>query len=103
METYTKSKGEEPFNWFKELNAENIDWDKLCHLSCSWVTCACGNQCIIIPRNEEGEPTDLILYHLGVDFNYAIYHRNKNSTLRILVQIESRSNELILELSCESK
>jgi len=103
MKTYSEKEGTKPFDWFKVLNKSFIDWVELSELSSSWVTCACGNQCSIIPRNKEGEPIDLKLFQLGVDFHSAILNHNNYNALLILEEIESRSDELIKEISCESK
>jgi len=104
MKIYSESEGKTPFNWFEALNSENIDWNLLCDLSSSWVTCACGNQCAIIPRHYfDGEPVDKILNNLGYDFNEVISERQPIKALNILAKIEIRSAELIKEISCESK
>lgn len=95
MKTYNEVKNEKPVNWYEELNKENIDWEKLLNLSHSWVTCACGNQCDIIPRREDGAPKDIALKHLGYNFFYAVADKNKEKCLEILNRIEKRSSELI--------
>lgn len=37
-------------------------------LASEWVTCACGNQCRVIPRCGDGEPIDQRLSDLGMTF-----------------------------------
>jgi len=105
MISYTESQGNSWFDWSYELNKplKEIDWDVLEVKAGYWVTCACGNLCDVIPRDSIGRPIDMGLRQLGVDFYDAIYDTNPSDALSILVMIESRSNELILELSCESK
>lgn len=89
MKTYAESKGKEPFDW-NEFLSHDIEWylDKknsnhinaACLLARDWATCACGNQCAIIPRyNKEaihvsgymikkGTPKDDHLQRWGSDF-----------------------------------
>src|SRR5690606_1285416 len=43
----------------------------------SWVTCAVGNQCNIIPRTPEGVPRDIELYRLGINFYDSIYSMDR--------------------------
>jgi len=107
METYIESQGKKPFDWFEALNQKEItqsDWCILLFLAKSWVTCACGNQCNIIPRDYfDGQPLDKELKNLGIFFSDAIRSRNKQIALNVLEAIEIRSGELIEEISCESK
>jgi len=68
LQTYAESRGEEPFDWFKELSKPVISddrWEVLDAMASKWTMCACGNQCSIIPRDEDGEPKDQILHDLG--------------------------------------
>lgn len=102
MKTYSESKGEEPFNWNEFLNKENIteeEWDNAESLADSWVTCACGNQCDVIPRDYFGEPKDWELFKLGNNFAKAIESKNINSAKEILKDIEERSAYLINEIT----
>lgn len=95
------------FNWYKALTRKNItdaQWYKMQIRSNDWVTCACGNQCEIIPRiisadtGLQTRPKDTKLTNLGLDFNDAIGSRDKVQALAILDQIEERSAELIAEI-----
>lgn len=102
--TYSENEGEKPFDWNKALSSSVIDsrtWNKLKKLANSWVTCACGNQCAIIPREDWGEPVDDILARLGgIDgFLGAIQNRDKEEALNFLQLIEVRSAYLIKKLS----
>ena len=100
MKTYTEHKGKESFDWNAFLNKETYTLEELINakmLANSWITCACGNQCEIIPRNETGSPCDIILYELGLDFSYAISESiphncfinivNKNESFIIITQL----------------
>jgi len=103
--TYTETHGNIPFNWYEALNSETIDWVNLQRKSRNWVTCACGNQCDIIPRDKLGIPLDWFLSYAGISFNMAILYFDKEFALQNLDIIEKRSLILIKEMksSCESK
>ena len=104
MKTYSESQGEKPFDWHKALeNPDDYPSGYLSELSGSWVTCACGNQCDVIARDENAVPKDPILRKLGVDFTNCIDSRFWNSAKQVLDQIEERSAFIINELSNESK
>lgn len=102
MKTYAEKEGQQPFNWYEALSKENItlkEWTHMGILSMYWVTCACGNQCDVIPRGDGGSPMDTRLRILGVDFEKQVRMRNKNKALETLYQIEQRSAELIQEIN----
>ncbi len=67
----------------------------------SWITCACGNQCNVIPRNWTGMPEDEMLTHLGIQFHACIEARDYKEATFILRDIESRSAELIAEINAK--
>lgn len=81
MKKYIETKSKAPFDWHQVLSKNCKDMTqkevkKLDKLSESWVTCACGNQCAIIPRAKshddgriQGEPLDEKLANLGGDFH----------------------------------
>lgn len=99
--TYSEFKGEKPFDWNEFLSKEqhSAEEHNNAHLlSKSWITCACGNQCSIIPRDNLGMPLDNRLRILGVDFTYNLYHCNFGTCKSILKQIEERSAFLIKEI-----
>ena len=99
--TYAESQDQEKFDWNKFLDQEsfsNLDWNYAEELAQEWVTCACGNQCSIIPRDSIGAPIDEGLADLGVDFSDHIIQRNVELSKETLLKIEKRSAELILEL-----
>jgi hypothetical protein len=105
MKTYSEKQGEKPFDWFEFLTRENLndgDWLYAKDKAISWVTCACGNQCAIIPRktaegNINGEPLDKVLKLLGGDegFFYAIQEKDAKLAIEFLLAIENRSQYLI--------
>jgi len=101
---------EEQFDWNAFLNKSSYTLDELRlarKLSESWVTCAVGVQCNIIPRDRHDIPLDNILRGLGEDFWKAMYnmyfeeeackdiHFIKEEAKQILKKIELRSVFLI--------
>lgn len=113
--TYAETTGHAPFDWNKWLDAAIADPNsitkeehaKVCGLSFKWVTCACGNQCAIIPRYETGVepeddpgpgmPEDPVLQSLGGDFHAEITYKGWGEAKRVLQDIEARSAILIQE------
>lgn len=101
--TYAEVRGEEPFNWFEWLqraingNVDVVEWRNAERRASSWTTCACGNLCSILPRNERGEPMDPILAVLGgvSGFYGAITSRDPEQAAVWLGFIEQRSAHLI--------
>lgn len=87
-----KQKGQE--NWTKE---EHIKYSELCSLAGQWVTCACGNQCSIIPR-EHGVPNDHILFDEGINFSSHVDSLNVERAAETLERIEVRSERLIKQI-----
>ncbi len=102
MKTYTEVEGSVPFDWYEALNRDIItedEWEDLEKLARSWVTCACGVQCAIIPRDGDGVPIDSELKNLGGDYGFfgAIKNHNQQDALHYLKQIEERSEKLIIQ------
>jgi len=116
--TYAETKGEQPFDWNRALanppEPYSTDHAALMNRSRSWVTCACGNQCAILPRYsfqerrltrapehfyEEGTPRDAELMELGGQFHGAIISAAWTEAQRTLAAIERRSAQLIAELT----
>lgn len=103
MKTYAEANKRKPFNWERFLSRKNIterEWADAGELSSDWVTCACGNQCNIIPRYDntnwyDGAPKDAILMRLGAQFNGYIHTRNIPKAKRILRAIEKRAGLII--------
>lgn len=113
MKTYAEAEGKEPFDWNAFLSKTSVTWEELLSArerARSWITCACGNQCDIIPRNTHGVPEDSILHTHGAEFSECL-DRSYNCTTEklavlyfptaraILAVIEKRSAELIAELT----
>lgn len=124
MKTYAESQGKRAFNWNKFLDKKKFSSKELYAAKLrakSWVTCACGNQCSILDRDEnDGEPRDIELAALGREFYQKIikmhsannmmnrissgnnYYRaqlkvNRISAIRFLKKIEKRSAVVIKE------
>jgi hypothetical protein len=103
MKNYAETQRKEAFDWNKFLenppekgSEEHLD---ACDLAESWVTCACGNLCDIIPRYPIGSPVDEELQSLGIAFNNSIQDTRYDDAKEILDKIEKRSAELIFELT----
>jgi len=110
--TYAEQRENTPFDWWSFLN-QGVYYQsqlyKARSLANDWVTCACGNQCAIIQRDNGGKPVDETLKNLGVEFLgqiinmrlvYSLGHMNlfdiyRRKALRILHAIELRSAKLI--------
>lgn len=100
--TYSETQGVPAFDWWKALeNPQNHShWD-LCALAQSWVTCACGNQCAIIPRDVHarypGQPVDEGLSALGIRFHSLVEGACWERAKGVLAEIEARSEILITD------
>ena len=98
MKTYSETRGKKPFNWHEYLNKPLISFDEWLdakHRAGSWVTCAVGNACAIIPRLSEGEPVNDELRRLGERFMNEIDNKYHLSAKTTLEKIEIKSKELI--------
>jgi hypothetical protein len=98
--TYSEKTNNRPLNWFEALSDPDISderWQKLREFAGQWTTCACGNQCYILPRYSGGQPIDKILATLGGDEGFfgAVKDRDKDRAIYFLRLIENRSAELI--------
>lgn len=114
MKTYSEKKNEPPFDWFKALSQKITKKfklpEELREKSADWVTCACGNQCAIIPRDEDGMPLDDVLIDLGTEFNQnvedifeyqddvVLANHSRKEAIETLRKIEERSAEIIREI-----
>jgi len=96
------------FDWNAALDALIKDPDsitpnymtKLRRLAQEWPTCACGNQCDVIPREKrDGAPKDGELLELGQAFYHHIREANWLEAKDVLWHIEKRSEELITEIN----
>lgn len=104
-QTYAESQGRQPFDWNQFLSTEehtDEEWEEASWLAAEWPTCACGNQCSIIPRDYmTGKPEDMTLYCLGMVFSNAIDGKSVQEAKEILMKIEKRSAELIAKIRGE--
>ena len=100
--TYTESESEIPFDWNEFLNKETrtvTEWVYASALSKLWTTCACGNQCNVIPRGMGGNPKDSLLSDLGILFCANIGYQEIEYAKDTLAKIEVRSAQLIEALN----
>lgn len=94
---------EPEFNWYTELDKainEEPTEEKYLYLfkrSGDWVTCACGELCKALPKDRNGQPEDLQLYKMGVDFTNCILAKHWHQALGTLNQIEARTAKLLNE------
>lgn len=99
--TYAEESGHAPFDWNSFLAramSDGVSADEHVRVSSYaqfWTTCACGNQCAIIPRDSKGAPFDLDLMKLGADFAAYVGTACWNAATETLAKIEQRSAELI--------
>lgn len=132
--TYAEKNNRKSTNWLKFLNkkCEKMTENQVTaksNLSGDWVTCACGNQCAIIPRDSYGVPIDKKLRNLGGAFHdsgiakmedyikdalntdykddikkyYKLANKSREKALKILFKIEERSAELIKQVKKNGK
>lgn len=111
---YVEAHNGKPINWHAELHdIKKLYWEakkentvdkwreydaKLDYLkmhSSSWVTCACGNQCVIFERNRHGQPKDYHLSELGQNFYMDIKMEEFDVAEETLIEIEKRSSYLL--------
>lgn len=98
-----------PTNWNRELAYVHLHprtkrWEKLKILASSWVTCACGNTCVVIPREKDtGVPYDKTLSRLGIEFYNAILNKRASKALLVLDRIEKRSQLIINRIYADLK
>lgn len=106
LKTYAEENNQAPFDWRKFLKQPEIsdaEWEEAERRSQSWVTCACGNQCSIIPRENDGAPKNKLLRILGGEgsntdtqgFHAFIKRRDAKAALHTLNLIEMHSAFLI--------
>lgn len=104
MKTYAETSGEQPFDWNQWLKrAIKREPDEEERYSASrkaglWTTCAVGNACSTLPRNETGEPKDPKLMGLGARFNHHIKLKEWREAKSTLKEIEARSSFLLAQM-----
>lgn len=118
MKTYAESRGEKPFDWNAFLKNESYTVDECKEadgLARHWVTCACGNQCDVIPRGITGAPKDFWLRHFGDAFcanirrllfavKEGVHFRNEQqAAMATLQEIEKRAAKIIAEIEAQKK
>lgn len=118
-EAYVVKAGKKPFDWNHYLRLKVYRGDsvhKAMNRAHNWVTCACGNQCSIIPRDSMGAPYDDRLYNLGCRFADQIelmyrhalfekdeFHIARHRAIQILAAIERRSDQIIASILRKQK
>lgn len=101
MTTYAETQGQQPMDWFKTIvDARDNGISREAHTQLTraaqmWTTCACGNQCSVLPRHESGRPLDMKIASLGCDFAACIEESDWEHALKTLEQIEHRAQVLI--------
>ena len=107
LKSYSEVAGGISIDWWRELDRlekKSIGGDdlhiRLNHLAASWVTCACGNQCEVIPR-EDGVPVDTELNTLGMKFYVDVRDMDISAARNTLEKIEKRSATLIARINGE--
>jgi hypothetical protein len=72
------------------FSAEEID------MSHNWVTCACGEQCRLLPTHDDSnEPADAAISELGTYFWYCVSDNEFVDAAETLINIENRVGELL--------
>lgn len=117
-ETFAEAKGADRTDWCKKLRQLKklkhaadlgVRGDSAYHAyetafrlaraaSANWVTCACGNQCAVIPRHIDGRPWDTELDRLGVGFYFHVNMEEFDKALEILAKIEVRAAAVIAQI-----
>jgi hypothetical protein len=113
MKTHSQTRGKKPFDWNAALAKDckkmtEAEASTMYGNASTWVTCACGNQCAIIPRDSYGQPLDGSLRDLGMLFtdyvsdmfrNYQYDEKTANASrknaIKTLHKIERISQRLI--------
>ena len=132
--TYAETKSKKKFDWNEALNKPCVklttyEVKSMNKRAKSWLTDACGNQCAVIPRHNDGSPVDTEMLTLGTDFNSNVEQicRNiltiryvpisekekitlmdnanslRNVALKILKKIERRGIKLMREVIIDQK
>lgn len=101
---YDETVNQVAFDWNKFLeeatqrHPNSDEHDRVTYLAESWMTCACGNQCAIIPRSaKNGSPNDAELCELGYQFYKSIQRGDWVEAKQYLKDIEARAIEVMQE------
>ena len=99
----------EGFNWFevlKDLEQGDELSDKnyytLTTMAGNWPTCACGQLCQALERNELGAPVDETLKTHGIKFAHLVRAKRWTCATHTMNQIEARTTELLAQLPAPS-
>lgn len=111
--TYSESVGQPTFDWWAFLCKQSWtteEKENAAKLATEWTTCACGNQCAIIPRNSVGTPDDMVLRALGMMFFNFIWDfadfgsfNDIEAAREVMIEIEKRSSYLISKIMAEKE
>jgi hypothetical protein len=105
MTPYSETQGKPFIDWNERVNRKpetvtEEEWEQWAEDAGTWVTCACGNLCDLIPRDKDtGMPLDKRLFNLGTDFFTVMCYKALDLARSILAQIEQRSAHLIAEIN----
>ncbi|MGK0464816.1 hypothetical protein [Clostridium sp.] len=87
------------WDWYKYLDSSEAIKQKYftdaLSKSCDWVTCACGQLCNLLPKDDCKVPKDHELANLGVDFCDLIELCEWEEAIKTLDQIEIRTKFLL--------
>jgi hypothetical protein len=99
MITFAQTQNQPPFDWHAFLDSaiagKPVYIENARYLASKWVTCACGNQCAVIPRGWKGEPLDPELKEMGLHFFKDIECNQWERAKRTLSAIEARSTAIL--------
>ena len=74
----------------------DTDYMRACQMAAEWPTCACGQLCKDLPRNERFQPHDTDLSHLGGHFYAHVGARRWREALDTFKLIEERTAYLLI-------
>ena len=86
MKTYAETHSKWIYDWpqiIDDLEHDRYDDEgkfEVYDAASNWPTCACGNQCAALPRDEEGCPVDKVMEKLGGQFFWSIGSLMASST-----------------------
>lgn len=99
---YSVTQGKEYIDWNKALAnpppLNSLQHHVLTSFSGEWPTCACGNLCAALPRNDIHVPKDNKLCEYGIQFCEKIEDGHWEEAKQILQKIEARSTELLIDM-----
>jgi hypothetical protein len=115
LKPYSVVQGKSATNWWHQLDKlekiaairtdRSLTSEEMNNISvirsqaASWITCACGNQCSILPRDQVGAPEDKELASLGLDFYRQVNAWDAPTARLTLEKIEKRSAYLIAQMN----